>query len=106
MGDGFHVGPDAIIKYAVKAEQHHDDIPRVASALAHVSVPAGAFGKLPDAGELHSAYREYASAAEYDVHDLAGVLKDVADGLRQTAGDYLRNEHALRQGLNGIVGGL
>lgn len=106
MGDGFRVDPDAILKYAATAEKHHGDIPRVAAALAHVNVPAGAFGKLPDSDELHSAYREHASAAEHNVHDLAGVIEDVAEKLRGVAGEYLRHELALQQGLNGIEGGL
>ncbi|GAA3794288.1 hypothetical protein GCM10022403_030200 [Streptomyces coacervatus] len=106
MGDGFHADPDALLKYAAHAEQHLDDIPRVASALAHITVPAGAFGKLPDSDELHSAYQEHAGAAEHNVQDLVSVLADVAKGLRDVGGEYLRNEYDLGQGLDGIGGSI
>ncbi|MFF4505496.1 hypothetical protein [Streptomyces sp. NPDC001401] len=106
MGDGFHADPDVLLKYAGQAEQHLDDIPRVASALAHITVPDGAFGKLPDSDELHSAYRDHAGAAEHNVQDLVSVLADVAQGLRDVAGEYLRNEYDLGQGLDGIGGAI
>ncbi|MGW3117865.1 hypothetical protein ACWDBW_12095 [Streptomyces sp. NPDC001107] len=102
MGDGFHVDPDMLLKYAAQAEQHLDDLPRVASALAHITVPGGAFGKLPDSDELHSAYLEHAAAAEHNVQDLVSVLADVAQGLRDVGGQYLSNEYDLGQGMDGI----
>jgi hypothetical protein len=104
VSDGFHVDPDVLLKYTAQAERHLGDIPRVASALAHITVPNGAFGKLPDSDELHSAYRDHASAAETNVHDLASVLEDVAQGLRDVGGQYLRNEYDLGQGLDGLGG--
>ena len=106
MGDGFRVDPDVLLKYAAQAEQHLDDIPRVASAIAHITVPNGAFGKLPDSDELHSAYREHAAAAEQNVSDLVSVLADVAKGLRDVGGQYVSYEYELGQGLDGIGGSI
>jgi hypothetical protein len=103
MTDGFRVDPDAVLRYAVTAEQHQGDLPRAASAIAHVNIPHGAFGKLPGSEELHSAYREYAGAAEQNIKALADIVGDVAGGLRSVAGNYLHNEQALSQGLDDVL---
>ncbi len=106
MGNGFHVDPDVLLEYAAQAERHLADIPRVASALAHIAVPQGAFGKLPDSDELHSAYQDHAGAAEHNVQDLVSVLADVAKGLRDVVGQYLSYEYDLGKGLDGIGGAI
>ncbi|MEV0092606.1 hypothetical protein [Streptomyces sp. NPDC050738] len=94
MAQSFQVDPDAILKYAMAGERQHERIPGIASALGGVDVPWGAFGKLPDSDELHSAYRDHAAASQQDVQDLIGVMATVIQNLRTTAGNYLTVEHA------------
>lgn len=106
MADQFHVDADELMKYVTKAREQGRSIPRISSALAHVQVTNGAFGRLPDSDELHSSYREHASAAEQNVKDLAEVLSTAADSLREVAGEYMRTELAEEQGLKRLGGGL
>lgn len=106
MADQFRVDADELMKYVGKAQEHRRTIPRVSSALAHIHIPHGAFGKLPDSDELQSSYREHASAAEQNVKDLAELLGTAADNLREVAGEYIRTELAHEQGLDGLGGGL
>lgn len=106
MADQFHVDADELMKYVTKAREQGRSLPRISSALAHIQIPHGAFGKLPDSDELQSSFREHASAAEQNVKDLAEVLSTAADSLREVAAGYLRTDLAEEQGLKSLGGGL
>ncbi|UNO39649.1 hypothetical protein [Streptomyces sp. MST-110588] len=105
MGSGFQTDPEAILGYAMAAERQHEEIPRIGLALAHVDVPSGAFGHLPDSDELHSAYNEHAEAAQQNIKDLAELVQTAAESLREAAGNYFANEYALQAGFGGGNGG-
>lgn len=104
MGQGFQTDPDAIFSCASGTERQHEEVPRIARLLEHVEIPKGAFGKLPESDELHASYNEHASAARQDLHDIAELLVGAVESLRATAGHYVANEYATRDGF-GAGGG-
>ncbi|MFG2141366.1 hypothetical protein [Streptomyces sp. NPDC048650] len=105
MGQGFQINPDAIFHCASGTDQQKEAIPRIARALEHVEIPSGAFGKLPESDELLSAYKEHATAAQENVHDLVELLEGAVEALRATAGNYVAIEHELESGFSGNGGG-
>ncbi|MFD7104904.1 hypothetical protein [Streptomyces celluloflavus] len=105
MGQGFQTNPDALFSCASATEQQQEAIPRIALALAHVEIPSGAFGKLPESDELHTSYNEHATAAQQNIHDLTDILQSAAESLRAMAGAYVANEYALQEGFGGSGAG-
>lgn len=104
VGQGFRTDPDAILRCASGTERQHEEVPRIARALEHAEIPAGAFGKLPESDELHASYKEHAAAAQQDIHDIAELLQGAAEKLRAVAGHYVADEYAAREGF-GTGGG-
>ncbi|MFD7923786.1 hypothetical protein ACFV3R_31835 [Streptomyces sp. NPDC059740] len=101
MGNGFHANPDVLLNYANDVGRHQEEVPRIGRALDQVDVPAGAFGKLPESDELHTAYTEHAQAAQQDVRDLTDLLLHASETLRAMAGNYIQNEMATEHDFGG-----
>lgn len=103
-GTGLIAHPDAIRRYARVVGEQEGRLARIGGTLAGVRLPADAFGKLPEAGELHSAYTGHAD----DVREIAGWLPgrigDVAAGLYQTAGTYADLEEEMARGIRELSG--
>lgn len=89
MGDsGFSTDPDALTAYGRIITDQRAEIARIQSKLASVQLASDAFGHLPDAQNLYSAYREHADAEQQNLADLCEVLDHAAQGLEVTARNY------------------
>ncbi|MFD7922827.1 WXG100 family type VII secretion target [Streptomyces sp. NPDC059740] len=88
MHAGYQVHPEALRTYASRIDAAAGRVSTIMSALSGTRVPDQAFGKLPDAHGLASAYEEHAEADVQDCRDLHDILQDTADGLRTTADSY------------------
>ncbi|GAA2253392.1 MULTISPECIES: type VII secretion target [Kitasatospora] len=101
MSDGYHVHPDALDVYAGQVEDAAERVSQIMSAIGSISVPSDAFGLLPDAQNLHSAYQEHSDADVQDCLDLDGLLRETVEGLTGASGNYRDAESAT----SGAMGG-
>ncbi|MGX1760800.1 type VII secretion target [Streptomyces lydicus] len=100
--DGYHVHTEALRAYSATLRKASQRVSAVMSKLGTIHVPADAFGKLPDAEGLASAYSEHHDADIQDCKDLRDILDDTADGMATTADHYDDNESHTDSSMKGI----
>jgi hypothetical protein len=102
MGDsGFSAHPDALTAYGRIITDQRAEIARIQSGLASVRLTSDAFGHLPDAQNLHSAYQEHADAEKENLAALREVLAHAAHGLEVTAQNYRDQDEEIAAGFGG-----
>jgi hypothetical protein len=106
MADGFEVYPATLRGYARLVREQASRLEQVHRALTAVDVAAGAFGKLPESADMHSAYSQHASAEVANTAGLPGLLDQVADGLVASAENYEEVESANAQSARFVADGL
>lgn len=104
MADGIEVHTSALRQYAELVKQQAAKLAQVHSTLAGVSVPGGAFGKLPESSDMESAYAKHATAEVSNTAQLPGLLNEVAQGLETTAANYTAAESANVQHAQSVTG--
>ena len=105
MTSGFEVHPAELRGYAQLIREQVARLEQVHATLAGVSVPAGAFGKLPQSADLAAAYEQHAGAEVANTAELPGLLDQVAGGLESSAGTYAAAESANVQTAHSVTGG-
>lgn len=81
MATGLTVYPSALSTYAGLIDRQAQAAAEIHRALAMISVPAGAFGKLPEAADLEGAYHAHAAAEFDNVAAAPGMLGKVSESL-------------------------
>jgi hypothetical protein len=94
---GYEVHHPSLRRYAEIIAAQERRLQQVNAALAEAQVPAGAFGKLPESGELHSEYQAHAQAEVTNTAELPGLLEQVAEALGASADHYAGTEAAITQ---------
>jgi WXG100 family type VII secretion target len=98
-GAGLIVNPGAIKTYGQAVGLQAGTLERINSALAAVHLPADAFGKLPEAGDLYAAYTQHASEVLDITAKLPEQIQQVAQGLYSTAKSYDELEQGMAEGI-------
>lgn len=101
---GLIANPDAIQAYGAVVGRQEAALARIHSVLAGVHVPANAFGRLPEAGSLHSAYAAHAADMLEITAMLPAKIGDVAQNLHDTARSYADLESGMADGIREIFG--
>lgn len=102
MGDtGFRVQPEALGRYASMITEQLEQLQRILSATAAITVSSDAFGHLPNAQNLAQTYQEHASASGQNISDLGQALSGTSEGLTYTARNYAEQE----QSIGAVYGG-
>ncbi|MFD9127986.1 hypothetical protein [Kitasatospora sp. NPDC059571] len=78
-----------------------EQLQRIQSATAAISISSDAFGHLPNAQHLAQAYQEHASAGSQNLADLGEALSGTSEGLTYTARNYAEHE----QSISAVYGG-
>lgn len=101
---GLIANPDTIEAYAAVVGRQEAALTQVHSALARIDLPADAFGKMPEAGTLHSAYTEHAQDMLKVTSELPQQIANVAQGLHNTAELYSGLEANMAKGIGELFG--
>jgi uncharacterized protein YukE len=88
VATGFTVHPSALSTYAEVIGQQAQAAATIHRALAAISVPAAAFGKLPEAGDLESAYHAHATAEIDNAAQMPELLSEVSERLASNGRVY------------------
>ncbi|MFF0392491.1 hypothetical protein ACFYS8_27905 [Kitasatospora sp. NPDC004615] len=98
MGDGgFRVEPGALDRYASLLAEQSELLSRIASATAAITISSNAFGHLPNAQHLASAYQEHANANKENVGVLGNAVNNTSEGLAGVSQNYMDHEdHVVR----------
>jgi uncharacterized protein YukE len=91
-GAGYEVHYPALHQHASLITAQAQQLEQVHATLAGVQVPAGAFGKLPESADLHSAYQAHAQAEVTNTSQLPDLLTQVGGALDGTADHYTAAE--------------
>ncbi len=103
-GQGFIASPGAIRRYGAAVARQEGRLAGIDSGLAAVRLPGGAFGKLPEAGELYAAYTAHANAVLAVTARLPGDIASVAQALYGTASSYEDTESGMAEGIRQLFG--
>lgn len=103
--DGYEVHLPSLRRYSEIIAAQERRLQQVNAALAEVQVPAGAFGKLPESGDLHSEYQAHARAEVTNTAELPGLLEQVAEALGASADHYAGTEAANTQAVESLAQG-
>lgn len=102
MGDtGFRVEPGALDRYSALLAEQSEQLSRIAEATAAISISSDAFGHLPNAQNLASAYQEHAGASRQNVGELGNAVHGTSAGLASVSQNYQDHEEYL----SGTMGG-
>lgn len=104
MAEGFAVYRPALDAYAGVIRLQAAAAGQVGQRLGAISVPGGAFGKLPESGDLELAYRQHADAEVDNASQLPKLLSEVAEDLTGTAGSYQRADAAQARAIQQMFG--
>ncbi|QKW19151.1 hypothetical protein HUT16_08825 [Kitasatospora sp. NA04385] len=102
MGDsGFRVEPSALDRYSSLLAEQAEQLGRIAEATAAITISSDAFGHLPNAQHLASAYQEHAVASRENV----GLIGSAVDGSSQGLAGVSRNYTDHEDHVVGTMGG-
>ncbi|WP_033213049.1 hypothetical protein [Kitasatospora phosalacinea] len=102
MGDsGFQVEPSALDRYSSLLAEQAEQLGRIAEATAAITISSDAFGHLPNAQNLASAYQEHAVASRENV----GLIGSAVDGSSQGLAGVSRNYTDHEDYVVGTMGG-
>lgn len=104
MADGFAVHVSALNGYAGVIRQQVAASREIGQHLAAISVPGGAFGKLPESGDLEGAYRQHADAEVGNASQMPKLLSEVAAGLAGAARTYQRVDAVQARAIQQLFG--
>ncbi|MEV4557581.1 hypothetical protein AB0K51_11365 [Kitasatospora sp. NPDC049285] len=93
--------PEALDRYSQLLAEQSEQLSRIAAATAAITISSDAFGHLPNAQHLASAYQEHASASRQNLGDLGEAVTGTSDGLAHVAQTYTDHEQQLSAGLGG-----
>lgn len=105
MAGGLEVHSSALKQYAQLIREQASRLEQVHSTLAGVSVPGGAFGKLPESSDMEAAYEQHASAEVSNTGALPTLLSQIAAGLESNAANYAAAESANVQNAHSVSNG-
>ncbi|MGW4383734.1 hypothetical protein [Kitasatospora sp. NPDC004531] len=104
MGDsGFRVEPGALDRYASLLQEQSEQLSRIASATAAITISSDAFGHLPNAQHLASAYQEHASANRENLGALGSAVGGTSDGLTSVSRNYQDHEEYVVRTMGGAL---
>lgn len=102
MGDsGFRVEPGALDRYASLLAEQSEQLSRIASATASITIASNAFGHLPNAQHLASAYQEHANASQQNVDKLGSAVDGTSQGLSGVSENYVAHEEYVARVMGG-----
>jgi uncharacterized protein YukE len=104
VAEGFAVYRPALNGYAEVIRQEAYAAGQVGQRLAEIGVPSGAFGKLPESGDLEGAYRQHADAEVDNADQLPKLLNEVAEDLTGTAWSYQRVDASQARSIQQMFG--
>ncbi|MFJ5231718.1 hypothetical protein ACIQBJ_17710 [Kitasatospora sp. NPDC088391] len=93
--------PGALDRYSALLAEQAELLDRIASATAAISISSDAFGHLPNAQHLASAYQEHASASRENLGGLGRAVHGTSQGLTGVAQNYTENEQYLGSTMGG-----
>jgi len=102
MGDnGFQVEPSALDRYSSLLAEQAEQLNRIAAATAAITISSDAFGHLPNAQHLASAYQEHAVASRENVGLLGNAVDGTSRGLSGVSRNYTDHEEYLAGTMRG-----
>lgn len=101
---GVVVSPSALTAYGTAIGNQEGQLQLINRALRSEQLPADAFGKLPEAGDLYRTYTEHAADVVDVTGKLPGQIDAVARSLLDTAEYYTDLEGGLTRGITEILG--
>ncbi|MGD3107978.1 hypothetical protein [Streptomyces sp. YGL11-2] len=93
--------PDAFDTYKNVLESQREELTQIQSKLSSVTLSSDAFGHLPDAQNLFTAYEEHATAERQNLPDLMAILQHAAEGLHATSESYQAQDSETAAGFGG-----
>jgi uncharacterized protein YukE len=94
---GYQIDPAALRSFAQAAEAQAQQLEQIHQTLAGVQVDGDAFGLLPAAHDLYSAYVSHAQAEVDNTSEAGELLQETGTGLEQTAESYEQTEQAVTE---------
>ncbi|CAM5295053.1 MULTISPECIES: hypothetical protein [Streptomyces] len=105
MPEQFTAAQEALHKFAKSSDQRAEKLRAIRSKLASHSLNQQAFGKLPEADELYSAYSEQSEDC-LDILEKAATLEEkVGEGVTETARAYQSDEDETVRTMQHVQGG-
>ncbi|GGO56485.1 hypothetical protein GCM10012287_50180 [Streptomyces daqingensis] len=92
MSEEFEVEPQALRTYAKNVSKDVERIRRIRNKIDQVTLPTGAFGKLPESSELADDYEKQRKDSLDDLKEAASTLEENVDAVRDTAKAYDQTE--------------
>ncbi|MFC8722777.1 hypothetical protein [Kitasatospora sp. NPDC057198] len=93
MGDnGFEVEPSVLDRYSSLLAEQAEQLNRIAAATAAITISSDAFGHLPNAQHLATAYQEHAGASHENVGLLGNAVNGTSRGLAGVSRNYTDHE--------------
>ncbi|OKJ08301.1 hypothetical protein [Kitasatospora sp. CB01950] len=84
--------PGALDRYASLLAEQSEQLSRIASVTAAITISSDAFGHLPNAQHLASAYEEHASANRENIGALGSAVNGTSEGLTGVSQNYQDHE--------------
>ncbi len=102
MGDsGFQVEPSVLDRYSSLLAEQAEQLRRIAEATAAITLSSDAFGHLPNAQHLASAFQEHAGTGRENVGLLGDALHGSAQGLSGVSRNYTDHEEYVAGTMSG-----
>ncbi|UNO38725.1 hypothetical protein [Streptomyces sp. MST-110588] len=105
MADQFTAAQEALHKFAKSSDQRAEKLRAIRSKLASHSLNAQAFGKLPEADELYSAYAEQSEDSLEILESAAKLEENISEGVTETARAYQSDEDETVRTMRQVQGG-
>ncbi|MGW1374962.1 hypothetical protein ACWD6P_11915 [Streptomyces sp. NPDC002446] len=105
MAEQFSAAQEALHTFARSADQRAEKLRAIRSRLASHRLSEQAFGKLPEADELYTAYDEQSEHVLETLEQAATLEEKVGEGVTETARAYQSDEDATVAALNSVQGG-
>ncbi|KDN86280.1 hypothetical protein [Kitasatospora cheerisanensis] len=91
----------ALDRYASLLAEQSEQLSRIASATAAITISSDAFGHLPNAQHLASAYQDHAGASRENLGDLGHAVNGTSEGLASVSRNYTDHEEQLSRTMGG-----
>ncbi|MFH9420042.1 hypothetical protein [Streptomyces sp. NPDC017529] len=105
MPEQFTAAQEALHKFAKSSDQRAEKLREIRSKLASHSLNPEAFGKLPEAGELYTAYSEQSEDCLEILQAAATLEEKVGEGVTETARAYQADEDETVRTMEHVQGG-
>ncbi|MGG7571807.1 hypothetical protein [Streptomyces sirii] len=105
MPEQFTAAQEALHKFAKSSDQRAERLRAIRSRLAGHDLDREAFGRLPESGELYTAYDEQSEHVLETLEAAATLQEKISEGVTETARAYQADEDATVASMHQVQGG-